>query len=243
AAPEIRIAGLALQQQGVLPEIRGVELWGEFSQDDAKDLGDQLGLPVETKARPAPDSPAVRREASKQLLPRVSRDAIRRKRIRGLRFLLVIALAAPVIWWLWGERKKLSALEAEAARIESALNIAADPRQKADQDRIRAEHDAVTAAQARWSELRMALEPRRYLVAHLDGLARCLVTADVVLTRFEMKVADLTVAGTARSAMDAYKYFNAVSKDGALGVYAWSMLPPIIGSDGSASFELKGKMR
>jgi hypothetical protein len=243
AAPEIRIAGLALQQQGVLPEIRGVELWGEFSADDAKHLEDQLGLPVETKARPAPNSPAVRREASKQLLPRASRDAIRRRRIRALRFLAVAVLALPAIWWLHGERKKLHALEAEAARIESALNIASDPRQKADQDRIRAEHETVTAAQARWSELRMALEPRRYPVAHLDGLARCLAAADVVLTRFEMKVADVTVAGTARSAMDAYKYFNAVNKDSALGVYAWSMLPPVLGSDGAASFELKGKMR
>ena len=51
------------------------------------------------------------------------------------------------------------------------------------------------------------------------------------------------VVGNARSAMDAYNYFNAVSKDGSLGVYAWSMAQPAIGADGSASFELKGKMR
>jgi Tfp pilus assembly protein PilN len=243
AAPEIRIASLALQQQGVLPEVHGVELWGEFSTDDAQHLSEQLGLPVETKSRPAPNSPALRREASRQLLPRVARDAIRRRRLRSLRWLAVAVIALPIVWWVYGERKKLHALEAEAARIESALNIASDPRQKADQDRIRAEHEQVTAAQARWNALRMALEPRRYPVAHLDGLARCLAAADVVLTRFEMKVADVTVAGTARSAMDAYKYFNAVNKDGPLGVYAWSMLPPTIGSDGSASFEMKGKMR
>src|SRR5688572_28585680 len=89
AAPEIRIASLALQQQGVLPEIRGVELWGEFSAEDAQHLSEQLGLPVETKSRPAPDSPALRREASTQLLPRVARDAIRRRRLRGLRWVVL----------------------------------------------------------------------------------------------------------------------------------------------------------
>jgi hypothetical protein len=97
--------------------------------------------------------------------------------------------------------------------------------------------------QARWSSLRNALEPRRYPVAILDGFARCLSAADVVLTRFESKAADLAVSGTARSAMDAYNYFNAVNKDGALGVYSWSMIQPTIGADGSASFEIKGKMR
>ena len=89
----------------------------------------------------------------------------------------------------------------------------------------------------------MALEPRRYPVATLDALSRCLTASDVVLTRFESKMADATVSGTARSAMDAYNYFNAVNKDPTLGVYAWSMLPPTIAANGSATFEIKGKMR
>ena len=107
----------------------------------------------------------------------------------------------------------------------------------------RAENEIVTAGQARWAALRMALEPRRYPVAQLDGFARCITAADVVLTRFESKAADLSVSGTARSAKDAYTFFNAVSKDGPLGVYAWSMLQPTIAADGSATFEIKGKMR
>ncbi len=243
AAPEIRIASLALQQQGVVPEITGIELWGEFSADDAGQLSDQLGLPVETKARPAPDSPAVRREASKLLLPRVAREALRRRRLLALRWVALALIALPLIWWMASQRKKLHQLEAEAARIEAALNVPSDSGQKADQDRIRAEHEVVTAAQARWAALRNALEPRRYPVAHLDALSRCLTAGDVVLTRFELKLADAAVSGTARSPMDAYNYFNAVNKDGPLGVYAWTMLPPTISADGSASFELKGKMR
>ena len=54
AAPEIRIASLALQQQGVVPEINGVELWGDFSAGDAQELSAQLNLPVHARTRPAP---------------------------------------------------------------------------------------------------------------------------------------------------------------------------------------------
>jgi hypothetical protein len=244
AAPEIRIASLALQQQGVLPEVSGIELWGDFSAGDAHELSEQLGLPVQAKARPAPDSPAVRREATDQLLSPAARQAFRRRRLGLLRWAALAALVVPFVWWLGHEHKKLTNLEAEAARIEATLNIPSSGNGKgADQERIRAENEIVAAGQARWAALRMALEPRRYPVAHLDGFSRCLTAADVVLTRFESKVADLSVAGTARSAKDAYTYFNAISKDGPLGVYAWSMIQPGLAADGSASFEIKGKMR
>lgn len=244
AAPEIRIASLALQQQGVLPEVTGIELWGDFSPGDAHELSEQLSLPVQAKARPAPDSPSLRREASTQLLPQASRTALRRRRLGLLRWVAVAALLVPLVWWVHGQRKKLLALEAEADRIEGTLNIPGSTgKDKADEERIRAEHDIVTAAQARWTALRMALEPRRYPVAHLDALTRCLAAADVVLTRFESRISEVSVSGTARSAMDAYTYFNAVSKDGPLGVYAWSMVQPTIGADGSASFVMKGGMR
>jgi hypothetical protein len=86
AAPEIRIASLALQQQGVVPEITGVELWGDFSTGDAQELSGQLNLPVQARARPAPDARAVERESSAQLLPIKARATIAMgsSRSRGL---------------------------------------------------------------------------------------------------------------------------------------------------------------
>jgi hypothetical protein len=242
-APEIRIASLALRQQGIVTEIAGLEMWGEFTEAEARELSEELGLPVEIKARPLPETPALQREASVQLLPPAARQALRRRRLLAFRWVAVALLLVPLIWWIISEKRKLAALEAEAARIESVLNLPVDTGVKAEQDRIRAEHELVTAAQARWAALRLALEPRRYPAAHLDGLSRCLTAADVVLTRFETKVTEVTVAGTARSAMDAYSYFNAVSKDSALGVYSWSMVQPLIGADGAATFEMKGAMR
>jgi hypothetical protein len=180
----------------LLPDVSGIELWGDFSAGDALELSEQLGLPVQAKARPAPDSPAVRREATDQLLSPAARQAFRRRRLGMLRWAALAALVVPFVWWLAHEHKKLTNLEAEAARIEATLNIpSSGSGTGADQERIRAENEVVAAGQARWAELRMALEPRRYPVAHLDGFSRCLTAADVVLTRFESKIADLSVSG------------------------------------------------
>ena len=77
----------------------------------------------------------------------------------------------------------------------------------------------------------------------LNGLTRCIPGGGVVIGRFECKVTELTAAGTARTAMEAYAYFNAVSRDKELGVYNWSMVQPTIAADGTANFELKGQMR
>ena len=49
--------------------------------------------------------------------------------------------------------------------------------------------------------------------------------------------------GTARSAKAAYEFFNAVTGDGDLQIYAWSMERPGIDDDGRANFAVKGKMR
>ncbi len=240
AAPEIRIAALALQQQGVLHEVKGVELWGDFTGEEARELSRQLEWPVEAAARPAPDCSLVRKEGGTQLLPAATRQRLRRRRLGWIKWAAVALLPAAPAWWMYEKHRELTKVEAEAARMESTLDVPTDTTADAE---VRAGHELVTAAQARWTSLRMALEPRRYPVAHLEGLTRCLSAADVVLTRFESKVSELSVSGTARSAMDAYNYFNAVSADKPLGVYAWSMAQPSIANDGTANFELKGKMR
>ena len=46
AASEIRIAMLALQQDEIISEITGVELWGEYPAADVERLSYQLGIPV-----------------------------------------------------------------------------------------------------------------------------------------------------------------------------------------------------
>jgi hypothetical protein len=51
------------------------------------------------------------------------------------------------------------------------------------------------------------------------------------------------VSGTAQSAGEAYHYFTTVTTDQDLKICAWSMAEPNLTNDGTAKFELKGKMR
>ena len=160
------------------------------------------------------------------------------RRRHQLRWAAVAALILLGLWWGFAQRAKLAVLERKAAQLEGAVSAASGETGK-----VRAEQDRVRAAQERWAGLHLALEPRRYPLVVLNGLTRCLPGGAVVLARFECKVAELSATGTARSAMDAYAYFNAVSQDKELGVYSWSMIQPAIAADGTANFELKGQMR
>jgi hypothetical protein len=238
AAPAIRIASLSLQQQEVVSEIAGVELWGDFSVGDAQELASQIGLPVVARARPALTAQAVERETSPQLLPMASRAARDQRRRRRLRWAGPAAAAMLILAWGAWHYYKLVSLEKKAAQLETAVSASSGETSqlKADQARVR-------SAQERWASLRLALEPRLYPAVVLNGLTRCVPSGGVVLVRFESKVSELTATGTARSAMDAYAYFNAVRQDQELGVYGWSMVQPAIAADGTATFQLKGQMR
>jgi hypothetical protein len=139
---------------------------------------------------------------------------------------------------LYRSFSELKSLEATAASMENHVSAS-----KGSSDSVRASHDLVTRTQARWAALRGALDARRYPAAHLDALTRCLSSADVVLTKFESKPADVSVSGTARTARDAYAYYNSISSDKPLAVFSWSMAQPALRDDGSAAFEIKGKLK
>ncbi len=238
-AAEVRIAALALPQQGVLAEVTGVELWGDFSAEEAAAFGGRLGLPVKTLARPAPEPKAVEREASTRLLPPAARLAVRRRRLQALKWLAGAAVLLLALGGIWSKHRQLVRLEKKAVELEAAVNA---PRGD-DAGSSNGANRQVRATQQRWNELSLALEPRRYPLGHLNALARCQSAGDVVMRRFESKVSHVTMLGTARSAGDAYAYFNAVRADRELSLYGWSMVQPRLEGDGTAHFEITGKLR
>jgi hypothetical protein len=241
SASSIHLASLALQQQQIIPTPTDLTLWGDFPPEDAAVFASATGLPVHTAPRPAPDPRLVRRAAGQQLLPASHADARRRRRSRLVAWAAAAAALALPATWLHGQYKEVTSLEATAARMESTLDV---PSEKTETDAaLRAAHDLVDKTQQRWSALRSTLESKRYPAAHLDALTRCLNAADVVMTRFETKLSEVSVAGTARSARDAYNYYNAVTADAPLGVFSWSMAQPSLENDGSARFEIKGKLK
>ncbi len=235
-AAELRIAAVALQEAGALETVEAVELWGDFPATLAQALGGRLGLPVSIHPRPVPVPPA--RGAGQALLPAQVRARSLRRRLVWWRraaaaAVLVLAGAGLVRW-----HRGLLAVEAEAARLEAAVSSTAG-----EKSALQAAQEKVRATQERWSALKLALEPRRYPLAVLDGLTRCQPEGGVVLGRFEFKNAEVTATGSARTATEAYHYLNAVADDKRLAVMAWSMPQPAIAADGTATFELKGRMR
>ena len=238
AASAITITSLALQQQHLTSPPAALTIWGDFSTDETTAFSRLLSLPVSTLPRPAPDPKLVRRESNPQLLPAATRLDLRRSRQKFLKLAAAALVVSLPAIWLYRSFSELKSLEATAASMENHVSAS-----KGSSDSVRASHDLVTRTQARWAALRGALDARRYPAAHLDALTRCLSSADVVLTKFESKPADVSVSGTARTARDAYSYYNSISSDKPLAVFSWSMAQPALRDDGSAAFEIKGKLK
>ena len=235
-AQEVRVAGLALPQQGLVPEITGVEVWGDFPADEVDALSRQLGLPVEVRARPAPVLRADLRRASAALLPAAIRTQARARRRRPLGWLAAAVVVAALFAVGWRQRSKLLALEAEAARLEAQVSAVSG-----EAGRVEGEQSRLKEIQDRWTALRPAVEARRYPLSQLNALSRCLDSSATVLTRFESKPDAVSVGGTARSAGDAYTFFNAIRAEPDLGLHNWSMPQPNLAADGTATFVITGK--
>ena len=238
AGQELRVTSLALQQQGLMTEVTGVELWGDFPADEVAALARQAGLPVEMRPRPAP---ALRREqlrASAGLLPASIRNRARARRRRPLGWIAAAAVTLLGGAAAWQQHSQLVALEATVVRMENEINAAANQtgRAEGEQSRLR-------TAQAQWAALRPALEPRRYPLSQLNAVARCLGPTSAVLKRFESKPDIVAISGTARSAGEAYTLYNSIRTEPELGLLNWSMVQPNLSDDGTASFEITGKPR
>jgi len=235
---EVRVASLTLPQQGLVPEITGVEVWGDFPAEEVTALAHSLGMPVEARPHPAPVMRPDLRRASTTLLPAAMRTQARARRRRPLGWLAATAVVAAVVAVVWRQYAQLRALEAEAARLEVQVNDGAGQagQNEGEQARLR-------EIQARWTAMRPAVEARQYPLRQLNAVARCLDASATVLTRFESKPDAVSVSGTARSAGDAYAFFNAVREEPELGLLAWSMVQPNLAADGTATFVITGKPR
>ena len=238
AGQELRVTSLALQQQGLMTEVTGVELWGDFPADEVAALSRQAGLPVEMRPRPAPVLRSEQLRASAGLLPASIRNRARARRRRPLGWIAAAAVTLLGGAAAWQQHSQLVALEATVVRMENGINAAAGQagRAEGEQSRLR-------TAQAQWAALRPALEPRRYPLSQLNAIARCLGPTAAVLKRFESKPDIVAISGTARSAGEAYTLYNSIRTEPELALLNWSMVQPSLSDDGTASFEITGKPR
>ena len=233
-ASEISLTLMTLRQQGLLGTITGIDWGAPLTESGRQQVEAITGLPVELKARPAP----VFRSLDPGLQPAEVRAERQRRRGRLLRGAAIAALPLAGLLCWQQQHGRLLALEAEANRLSEAVTASSGATAEA-----KAGTELMRGTQQRWQALRMALEPKRYPLIHLNHLTRCLGDDSIVLTRFETRGPDVSVSGTAQSAGEAYHYFTTVTADQDLKICAWSMAEPALTDDGTARFELKGKMR
>ena len=238
AGQELRVTSLALQQQGLMTEVTGVELWGDFPADEVAALARQAGLPVEMRPRPAPVLRSDQLRASAGLLPASIRNRARARRRRPLGWIAAAAVILLGSAAAWQQHSQLLTLEATVVRMENEINAASSQTGQAEGEQSR-----LRTAQAQWAALRPALEPRRYPLSQLNAIARCLGPTAAVLKRFESKPDIVAISGTARSAGEAYTLYNSIRTEPELGLLNWSMVQPNLSDDGTASFEITGKPR
>lgn len=237
-AAEIRIASLTLQQQELIAAPHALMTWDGFDEEEMKVLSSALGLPVCRAIRPVPDPANISKLATTRLLPAPSGGVGRPRQLKWLKGAAAAILIAGGALWGLMQHRSLAALERKAAELGESLTAAAgsDSAKKALQLQVR-------ATQERWQSLKPALDSARYPMIHLNRLTHCLGEGSIVLSRFESKGADVAVSGTAQTAMEAYTFYSTVTADAGLRIYGWSMVQPLIADNGTASFQIKGKMR
>ncbi len=235
---ELRLACLCLQQQELTPSPAVLEVWDDAGFDTLETLAITLNLQIRHAERPAPDPARIDRLAGARLLPAAGGAPQRRHQLRLLKGAAAAVLAGSGLVWGLVQYRQLAALETKAASLAASLNASSgdDARQQALRQEVR-------SAQENWQGLRMALDPDRYPMIHLNRLTRCLGDGGIVLSRFESKGPELSVNGTAQTALGAYQFYSTVTADPDLRIYGWSMVQPLIADNGTASFQIKGKMR
>lgn len=230
-ASQVRLGLLGAESEGLTGAMRRLRVLGPLSPSDAAHLEQAVGMPVEVEDLPPPSPARAAQAGAVALLPAPVRVARKARRAAIVRFLVLAAALVAYGLVASAKREQLLALEAQVKVLEEEVAGTSGPAER------------VKAAGERWNSLKMVLETKRYPMVHLAHLTRVMPEGGVVMNLFESKVSEVTIRGTARGAKEAYAYFNAVSSDPELRVYGWSMAQPTIDRDGSASFEIKGKMR
>ena len=230
AAREIGVALLALDNDGIAGDIEALEAWGDFTDDDLAVLEKHLHLPVDRRDRPAPMPRPPGDSLHPIILPAV-RKAHRRKRLAMLCSLLAIMLIAGYVFLLFQKNNYRKKLETRVVQLEEEAQVS------------REIAESVKSQTSRWNTMRNVIDPKRYPVLHLNHIARVMPEGGVKIARFESKVTEIQLDGTAKDAAAAFHFAKALNEDPALSVYSWNIGQPSVESDGSVSFTVKAALK
>lgn len=228
-AREIQLALMSLDSNDFLEKIDGLELWGEFTQTQARALGEQLGMKVSVVPRPPPDSALKPRKGA--LIP-VAAPSGSQKRQRFLVYLTIaVALLMGYLVVIKKLRDRLNHLRAQVSAMHEGPGSSTGP-------------NAFEESNKRWQALINVIETRRYPLIQLNQIAKIMPQGGMILKSFETKISEAKIRGTANSAKAVFDLVKNLNSDPDLGgVFSWSRKDPEVNRDGSVEFELTGKQK
>jgi hypothetical protein len=225
AAEEVVRWARQFQFQGMVNPCSGITVWADEADLDLAWLQEKTGLPVTRAARPVPH---FRPEDVSAILPRFAADlqARERRKVRTRRLLAGSAVLAGVL------------LVVFAVALVLALQ-----NQKVLRDRIAALLPAaseIEQVQLRWEEVASAVDPERSPLEMMLLFRQLAIGEGISLTRFERSGERVAIKGRAVSPSEALQFLGAISRSEALSGYDWTYAQPLIGQDGTATFEIEG---
>lgn len=229
---EIQSAALSLQSKGLLESpLKGVEVWGAFPPEDVEAMRARMSIPVTVREHPSPEG--MRKPINGALLPpSVDIDAKKRRKLLGMLLVLAIVVAG-YLAVLKHFRDKLVRLEAQ---IEA---------QQEDLGENSANSATYAASEARWKAMANAIDPLRYPLLQFNKIAEVMPPDGVILSRYETKITEVRLRGHANNAKGVFDFLDNLNAHPELGaVHRWSRKrEPSLDDDGTANFEIIGKLR
>ncbi len=223
ALGEINNICMQLGFQRVLSTLDKVVLWIE--DGDLSFVARMTGVQAERAEKPVPNLPT---RGWSELMPadliaaraRQQKSARTRLLALGAGALAAVALAFVIGMTIIATKEK-DALLAKVAQLAPRAS-------------------KVEYHRKSWEEVASAVDPKRF---PMDVLLRCMeskVAPEVMLTLFENSPDKVVLQGRAPSSSIALQYMQEIKNSESLTSFAWDGPPPVIGSDDSTSFDLKG---
>ncbi|TDU64066.1 hypothetical protein EI77_04250 [Prosthecobacter fusiformis] len=227
ALGEVNHLCVQLGFQGVLGQVQNIVLWLE-DEGDLEQVKRVTGLAAVREPRPAPVMPVAGRSTlvpPEILAARAQQAQSARTRLLVLTAGFAVAAAVAVMAVLIA----LATQERDLLR-DRVAELTPQASQVMDQKRS-------------WLEAAPAVDPTRF---PMQVLLDCQVpgaAAEVSMTHFEWLPDRLLLRGRMPSPSLALQYAKEITEVEGLMPYAWETPAPVIASDNSATFELKGALK
>jgi hypothetical protein len=221
---EVRCVLLHLEAQRLSGSLLGLVAWGDFSDEEIRQLQEGLQLRVSQESFPPPSFPAT---PSKLLPSEVKVLHARRKRRRRIQRLLLAAAAvylagiASLVGYIASQRLQLSQLHKQLAAELPTVQ-------------------AIQATADEWKRVEWAVDPQLYPVEILYQVAALIPAQGMRLTAFEINKGKLSIRGEASGAAGAFKLAEDIKASPSLKLFQWLMRSPSLRPDGRAEFTIEG---